>query len=48
MIRPLTYEQLAAFLAKAEASLARRDFLLFLTLADGGLRPGPSNGPTST
>lgn len=39
-IRPLTYEQLATFLAAAEARCSRRDLTLFLTMADTGLRPG--------
>ncbi|MCI0656059.1 MAG: site-specific integrase, partial [Acidobacteria bacterium] len=44
-ITPLSVDQLAKFLAKADAlvrqgELARRDATLFLTLADAGLRPG--------
>jgi integrase len=38
-IRPLSIEQLAAFLTTA-AKDTRRDATLFLTLADAGLRPG--------
>jgi integrase len=38
-IRPLTLDQLAAFLAVAAAG-PRREATLFLTLADAGLRPG--------
>jgi integrase len=38
-IRPLTPEQLADFL-QAAAAVSRRDAVLFLVLADAGLRPG--------
>lgn len=36
----MTYDQLAAFLAAVEARSSRRHAVLFLTLADTGLRPG--------
>jgi integrase len=39
-IRPLSHEQLATLLATARARSSRRDYTLFLTLADTGLRPG--------
>jgi integrase len=39
-IRPMTSGQLETFLARARAERARRNWTLFLTLADAGLRPG--------
>lgn len=39
-IRPMSYEQLAALLATAQAEGPRRDAALVLTLAEAGLRPG--------
>jgi integrase len=39
-IRTMTYEQLATFLAVSEARCSRREHVLFLLLADAGLRPG--------
>ncbi len=39
-IKPMSLEQLATLLAVADASSSRRDAMLFLTLADAGLRPG--------
>ena len=38
-IKPMSLEQLATLLAVADASSSRRDAMLFLTLADAGLRP---------
>lgn len=38
-VRPLSYEQLSAFLRAAEQHCPRRDAVLFLTLADTGMRP---------
>jgi integrase len=39
-IRPMTPNQLETFLARAKGERPRRDWTLFLTLADAGLRPG--------
>jgi integrase len=39
-IRPMTVNQLETFLARAKAEGSRREWTLFLTLADAGLRPG--------
>jgi integrase len=39
-ITPLTYDQLATFLATATARVGRRESTTFLALADAGLRPG--------
>src|SRR5437870_4746077 len=39
-IRPMSYEQLAVFLETAQRYSPRRDAVLFLTLAETGLRPG--------
>jgi integrase len=39
-IRPMTPSQLETFLARAKVERTRRDWTLFLTLADAGLRPG--------
>ena len=38
-IRPMTYEQLARFLRAAKQHSLRRDYTVFLTLADTGMRP---------
>jgi integrase len=43
-IRPMTYEQLGAFLKAAEAQCPARDALYFLVMADTGLRPGEGAG----
>jgi integrase len=39
-ITPLTYEQLATFLATAQKRLSRREAAMFLLFADAGPRPG--------
>jgi integrase len=39
-IRPMTVNQLETFLARAKAQGSRREWTLFMTLADAGLRPG--------
>jgi integrase len=39
-IRPMTVNQLEMFLARAKAEGSRREWTLFMTLADAGLRPG--------
>jgi integrase len=39
-IRPMTVNQLEMFLARAKAEGSRREWTLFMTLADSGLRPG--------
>ncbi len=39
-IRPMTVNQLEMFLACARAQGSRREWTLFMTLADAGLRPG--------
>jgi len=39
-IRPMTVNQLEAFLARAKVECSRREWTLFMTLADAGLRPG--------
>ena len=43
-IRPMSYEQLATFLATAEKHCPTRDALYFLVMADTGLRPGEGVG----
>src|SRR5215813_238695 len=43
-IRAMTYEQLATFLAFSEARCSWREHVLFLLLADAGLRPGEACG----
>jgi integrase len=43
-IRPMTYEQLDAFLKTAQAQCPPRDALYFLVMADTGLRPGEGVG----
>ena len=39
-IRPMTVNQLEASLARAKVECSRREWTLFMTLADAGLRPG--------
>jgi len=39
-VTPMTYEQLATFLATATARVEKREATMFLALADAGLRPG--------
>ena len=39
-VTPMTYEQLATFLATATARAGKREATMFLALADAGLRPG--------
>jgi integrase len=39
-IRPMTVNQLEALLARAKVECSRREWTLFMTLADAGLRPG--------
>jgi len=39
-IRPMTVIQLETFLARAKAEGSRREWTLFMTLADAGVRPG--------
>jgi integrase len=39
-IRPMTVSQIETVLARARAEGSRREWTLFLTLADAGLRPG--------
>jgi integrase len=41
-IRPMTFEQLSTFLEAAEQFGSRQESVLFLTLADTGIRPGES------
>jgi integrase len=43
-IRPMTYEQLDAFLAAARGQCPPRDWAFFLAMADTGLRPGEAVG----
>ena len=43
-IRPMTYEQLDAFLTAAREQCSRRDWTFFLTMTDTGLRPGEAVG----
>ncbi len=39
-VTPMSYDQLATFLATATTRVARREATMFLALADAGLRPG--------